>query len=340
MKALCLLELGRLELVDAPKPEPGPGELLIKTGAAAICTSDLQDIRENVFGAQLPIIMGHEGAGEVAAVGSAAEGFCVGDPVAAHPVHPCGRCVNCRHNAAHLCLDMRHFGLNMPGTFAEYFMVRADRARKTSADVAMPVAALFEPVCVCLQALAQTKTNKDSSLLIVGDGPFGVIMARLARRMGVQNVVVAGHHDRRLATAAAAGTRCVNTATCSSPGATLLAATDGNGYDAVIVTIGSARAAQNALDLLRAKGRLVLFAASKEPIAFDAFRIHTQELEIVGACNDEDRLDDAVNLLGDRELDLASVVTHTFSVEEYGKAFDLAEHGHSTALKIALTFQP
>src|SRR6476646_6907599 len=135
MKALQFQGVGRLGLVEAEVPRPGPGELLIRTGAAIICTSDINELRTGIFGAQLPIIFGHEGAGTVAAIGEKVREFSIGDSVAAHPVHSCGYCTNCLAGMAHLCANMRHFGLNMPGSFAEYFVVSAARARKVPREV-------------------------------------------------------------------------------------------------------------------------------------------------------------------------------------------------------------
>ncbi len=131
-------------------------------------------------------------------MGPDVEGFRPGDRVAAHPVHPCGRCANCRDGLAHLCRQMGHFGINMPGTFAEAFLVRADRARVLPAGVPLTTAALAEPVCVCLEALAQARLAEGGRLLIIGDGPFGAIMARLAEAMPLEQTVIAGHHDFRL----------------------------------------------------------------------------------------------------------------------------------------------
>ncbi|MBN1580693.1 MAG: alcohol dehydrogenase catalytic domain-containing protein, partial [Anaerolineae bacterium] len=126
MKALQFQAIGQVNLVEIDLPRIGEDELLIKTGATTICTSDLNDIRENPFGIELPVVLGHEGAGTVVAVGNRVSSFRVGDRVAAHPVHPCGQCHNCRRGWGHLCASMAHFGLNRPGTFAQYFPVRAD----------------------------------------------------------------------------------------------------------------------------------------------------------------------------------------------------------------------
>ena len=175
MKAVYLKAIGQVELVDIPVPVIQEDQLLIKTGAATICTSDLNDIRSNPFGIALPVVIGHEGAGMVAKVGKTVRGFQVGDRVTTHPVHPCGTCQACRDGMKHLCLNMDHFGINLQGTMAEYYVVRQDRARHIPDMVDFPLASLAEPVSVCLEALAQAKLSPGNSLLIIGDGPFGVL---------------------------------------------------------------------------------------------------------------------------------------------------------------------
>jgi 2-desacetyl-2-hydroxyethyl bacteriochlorophyllide A dehydrogenase len=310
--------------------------LLIRTGAATICTSDLNDIRANPFGIPLPTVMGHEGAGTVAEVGSNVKGFKPGDRVATHPVHPCGECLNCGRGMGHLCSSMGHFGLNMPGTFAEYYVVRQDRARVLPPDASFSVGCLTEPVCVCLQALHQARGAADDPLLILGDGPFGVLIARLAAAYGRRHTVIAGHHDFRLSFARDAVR--VNTKQLADPAERLRECASGGGYGAVILAVGSAEAVRMGLTLLRPKGRLVLFSAVPAPTPIDLLPVHVRELEIVGACNDEDRLDEAVGLLTDARLAPAELVTHEFALEAYREAFELASGGHADAMKVALTF--
>jgi threonine dehydrogenase-like Zn-dependent dehydrogenase len=161
------------------------------------------DLRHNPFDISLPVILGHEAAGVVAAVGSAVQGFQVGDHVASHPVHPCGICPTCREGAGHLCDHLGHFGINMPGTHAEYYRVGQDRARLIPRDLPFSTAALAEPVCVCLEALAQARLSERAHLLILGDGPFGILMTRLAAKMLLERIVIAGMFDFRLSFALA-----------------------------------------------------------------------------------------------------------------------------------------
>ena len=367
MKALQLWDIEDVRLVDLSIPRIRDDELLIKTGATTICTSDLNDVRENPFGIAFPVVMGHEGAGTIAALGRDVLGFEVGDRVATHPVHPCGHCAACRRGWRHLCTNLEHFAINRPGTFAEYYPVRADRARRLPDDVPFTVGALAEPVSVCLEALAQANLPEDGSLLILGDGPFGVLMARLAWALPMTQVVIAGWEDFRLSFAT--GATMVNTWQVVDPvarlrdalvavvgaqhalsrvrsGAAPLPPDEGIapqeepplGYDAVILAVGSAEAVREGIELVRPKGRFVIFSALPGDTPVNLFRVHLKELEIVGACSDEDLLDEAVANLGDASLGLEELVTHTFALDAFEEALNLAANGHDRALKVAFTF--
>jgi 2-desacetyl-2-hydroxyethyl bacteriochlorophyllide A dehydrogenase len=337
VKALQLTAPREVELVEIPVPEPCADQVLIRTGAATICTSDLIDIRSNPFGIPLPVIIGHEAAGTIVGVGTAVAGLQEGDRVAAHPVHPCGRCQACRDGTAHLCLEMGHFGINMQGVFAAYFVARADRVRAIPPEVDFTAAALAEPVCVCLEALAQAHAVPGKSLLIIGDGPFGLIMARLAAQRGLTQTVIAGRHDFRLSFAGPV--RQVNTASLGSDQQDALRQLGGAaGYDAVILTVGNASAVGEALRLLKPRGRLVLFAPITGLTPIDLAPVTLKELAIVGACNDADLLDEAVALLRAGELRLEQLVTHRLPLTAYQEALALAEGGRDTAVKVAFVF--
>jgi threonine dehydrogenase-like Zn-dependent dehydrogenase len=337
MKAILLRDRDCIELAEVPVPEVGPGELLVRTGAATICTSDLNDIHENPFQIALPVVIGHEGAGTVAAIGQKVQGFQIGDRVATHPVHACGACSACREGDSHLCLNMSHFGINMPGTMGEYYRVRQDRARKIPVDMPFSLAALAEPVSVCLEALAQARLHPGQSLLILGDGPFGLMMARLAARMGLSQVVLAGWIDFRLGFAR--GVSTINTSQVGDPLSALRALAGEAGFDAAILAVASPQALNQGLALLKPKGRLVLFSAITGNPGIDTFSIHVRELEIIGACNDQDRLDEAVRSLSDASLAFGELVTHSFPLEDFEKAFAMAAGGKDQAIKVSLSFE-
>jgi len=340
MKALQLQGKNQFEVVEVPRPEPAEGWVLVRTGATTICTSDLNDLHGNPFHIPLPMTMGHEGAGTVAAVGAGVTGFQPGDRVAAHPVHPCGRCPVCLNGLAHLCPNMTHFGLSMPGTMAEYFLVRQDRVRRLPPGTDLSLAALVEPICVCLEALKQARLAAGSRLLILGDGPFGLIMARLAQTMDLAAVVLAGWEDFRLGFAR--GVTAINTAHDPHAAETLLAAAgttshDIPGYDAAILAAPSATAVTDGLACLKPRGRLVIFASLHGGTPVDLFDVQLRELEIVGSVND-DHLDEAVGLVAAGQPAFGDLVTQRFALDDYRAAFALADTGQREAVKVAFVF--
>jgi len=333
VKALVLKALNKLELDDVSIPQVRPDQMLVRTGAATICTSDIHDLHANPFGIQLPVTLGHEGAGTVAAVGANVTGFKPGDSVATHPVHPCRKCQVCKGGLEHLCPDMEHFGLNLPGTFAEYYLVRQDRARHIPDHVPFHVAALAEPVSVCLEALNQARLQPGQNLLILGDGPFGVLMTRLARDRSLGKVAIAGWLDSRLAYAHTE--THLNTSHLPDPVSVMLSPLDGSRYDAAILAVSSAQAFQDGLHCLKPRGRMVVFSALPDQTRVDLFSLHLKELEVVGACGDHDLFDQAVSLLDNPRLALDELVTHEFPLEDYHQAFETAELNKAEAMKVA-----
>jgi threonine dehydrogenase-like Zn-dependent dehydrogenase len=336
MRALQLQDINRLAEASLPVPRPKPGEVLVRTMISTICTSDLNDIAENPFGIALPRVLGHEAAGLVTALGDNAEGFNIGDRVAAHPVIPCHECGNCRRGLAHLCSRMGHLGLDRDGTFAEYFSIPADCIRRLPPGVPWPTASLLEPVSVCLEAVERGRICPEDAVLIVGDGPFGIIIARLAGACGPRKLILTGRHDFRLGQVPEAV--CIQENEAKDIHQAVFSANDGGGVDVAIMAAGTQSAFDVCLGSLRARGRAVVFSAIKDRTSVDLFRLHTQELEILGACNDQGLIDAALERLNDSRLRLESLVTHQLPFAQWSRAFELARNGKDKTLKVALVF--
>ena len=323
MKALQLRAINQLELTEMPVPVPGPGEVLIRTRVTTICTSDLHDIRANPFGIRLPNVLGHEAAGIIAACGSGVEGLKPGQHVAAHPVVPCGHCVECRRHFGHLCLNMGHLGIDRQGTFAAYFTQRADRLRVLPETMPFALGTLLEPVANCLQAIARAGDLRNRVVLVVGDGPFGNIIARLAQRAGAARVLVLGKEPFRLG---------------MIPGAEILNEAPQGLADVAILAVSANEALDTCMRALRKRGRLIVFSLLMDPVPVNLFSVHVSELEILGCCNDEDKMDEALTCLKDPALGLEALVTHRIPFENWEEAIDLAANRHDKALKVAMTF--
>ncbi|MGV8878090.1 MAG: zinc-dependent alcohol dehydrogenase [Sphingobacteriaceae bacterium] len=323
MQALQLRGLNQLVQVKVPVPTPGEDEVLIQTKAATICTSDLHDLKSNPFCIKYPIIMGHEAAGVIVQGGAGVKNLSPGMRVASHPVIPCGACEECRRGFDHICTNMSHLGIDKDGCFAEYYVQRADRVRAIPNDVSFDKGALLEPVAVCLQAISRSGDIKGKTVLIAGDGPFGNIIARLANRAGAARVLVSGREPFRLS---------------KIPGVEVLEYVPLKSVDVAILAVSAAEAMATCLNALRPRGRLVIFSTLMAPVKVDLFAVHVSELEIVGACNDENKIDESLLCLADPALALDELITHHIPFANWEEAFTLARDQHDQTLKVALTF--
>lgn len=334
MLSLQLHEPGRLAEARLPVPVPAADEVLVKTAATTICTSDLNDIEHNPFGITLPRVIGHEGAGTIASLGRNVKAFSLGERVAAHPVIPCGNCSNCRRDLEHLCTSMGHLGVDRNGTFAEYFVVPSDRVRRIPIGLDMETAALLEPMSVCLEAIERARLQSGETLLIVGDGPFGILIGRLALRRKPGKIILVGRHDFRLRQIPEALTVRYH----KNAPAAVKALNEGEGVDVAILATGNQSAVNLCISSLRARGRMVVFSALGRPCKMDLLKVHLQELEILGCCNDKNFLDIALQNMADPDLKLSSLVTHRLPFAEWPQAFQLAGRERRHALKVALIF--
>lgn len=336
MKSLVLHQPGDLRLQESPVLSPQAGELLIQTKASTICTSDLNDIKYNAFDIVLPMIMGHEGAGIVKEVGAGVTGFQPGDAIAAHPVMPCGVCTSCKRGLGHLCDEMVHLGINKGGVFAEYFIIRADRARKIPQGMSFHMASLMEPVCVCIEAIERAAVKPGSNVLIIGDGPFGIIIAKLLKSYRPAKVILTGRHPFRMRLADDAV--CINEHDTDDITGEIMKATDGEGVDSAILCAGTSLAVDTAIAALRARGTLSVFSAVQPAPVIDLFKVHVKELNICGACNDTGYLDQALERLQDERLGLHQIITHTLAFSQWEKALRIAEKGKDEAVKVSMLF--
>ena len=311
---------------NCPKPVPREDEVLVRTKAATICTSDINDINYNPFGIELPMIMGHEGAGIIEAVGKDVTGFSVGDEISAHPVMPCGQCVSCKRGLSHLCDDMAHLGINHGGVFAEYFTIRADRIRKKPANISFAAATLMEPVCVCIEAVNRANVTNGNNILIIGDGPFGLMIVNICQSMFPNNqTIISGTNDYKLSHAGNTEKININNKkiTC-------------NDIDSAFVCAGTPEALDTGVEACRSRGTVCMFSAIHDKVPVDMFKVHVKELNICGSCNDMDELDEAIDILAKSKI--ADVITHELPFNEYKKAFELASDKSSETLKISIIF--
>lgn len=189
MKAVAFQRQNELEVIDAPRPKPGPNEVVLKVHNCGICGSDLHAAQFG-FGMSAGSIMGHEFCGEVEEVGTGVAGFKRGDRVTALPYVSCGTCERCQRGLEMLCRKLKALGLGqMPGAYAEYVTCGASSLRKLPDNVSSRDGALIEPLSVGLHAVNRAELEPGSTVIIMGAGPIGLATLIWAKSKGVKVVV-------------------------------------------------------------------------------------------------------------------------------------------------------
>lgn len=279
MRALVYLGPRNMQLQELPDPAPGPGEVVIRTRASAICGSDLHGFREASPRRVPPLVMGHETVGEIAAVGEDIDAGRLGERVVLKPILACGACSPCRNGRQNLCRNGRLVGRDLSGGFAEIFAVPAGAAVPTSAEVPDDLATLTEPLANAVHVAGRSVRSGDA-VLVIGAGPIGTLMARAAFLAGAERVLATDPVASRLAFPEKQGATALDP---DDPAADAIARTDGEGVDVVIDAAGFESTWELGLRAVRPGGRIEAVGLGAPNGTVDFFAIAGKEATITGS---------------------------------------------------------
>jgi L-iditol 2-dehydrogenase len=333
MKALMKTArgVGHVELREVDKPVPGPGEVLVKVAAAAVCGSDLL-IEEDRHVNEPPMIMGHEFSGTVAEVGPDVSGWEVGDRVVQETsAQVCGECQRCKSGEHHLCARKKVFGIKTDGGFAEFVRVPAWLLHRVPDAVSIEAAAMTEPACVVLHAMLEKgRVDPGDEVLIMGAGTIGLLALQIARMAGAKRVFVAELNEKKRETARRLGGVIID-AVKMDPAAEVIRFTGGNGADVVVDCTGAEPAIQSGLNALRRLGRFVAIGLTGRPtvaVGWDdlVFRSPEIQFSLSSTYRSWERV---LSALSDGRLDFAPLITHRFPLEKWAEAFQAMRDGEA-----------
>jgi len=321
-------------------PQIGAGDVLVKTGAAGICTSDLEAYRighgkladycPESSGARTP---GHEFAGEVVAVGAEVKGICRGLRVAIAPNYGCGMCRWCRKGIYPLCRERRTIGLDVDGGFAEYVRIPGEAVRQGvvcafSEELAYEEAALNEPLACAHNGMMKCRLQPGEVMLIAGGGPAGMMHLALARLAGAGKVIVAEPSEWRREEAKRFGADAVLNPEDKGCAAAVAEETGGRGADVIIVACGSPAAQETALTWAAVHGRINFFGKvpkERELIGFNSNLVYRKELSVHGSYGSRpDHFALTLHLLDSRKIDLRALITSRFAIGDMPRAYEAA----------------
>lgn len=341
MNAAVLEDVGRLRLRRVRRPEPGPGEVVLKIEANTICGTDLRIVSgAKTAGVRPGVILGHEFAGRVAAVGDGVAGVPVGAQATCSIVVGCLRCAACQSGREHLCENLILFGYELDGGLAEYLLVprvAMEHGNLVVVERELPATtlALAEPVSCCLNGARQVAVAPGETVVVLGAGPIGLLHIALARLAGA--TIFATGRPGRLEAALSLGATEAFDLTGDALTREIMQRTGGRGADVVIVAVGNLSLVNQALELAAFGGRVNYFAGFPKGSAatMDPNLIHYRELLVSGGSNAR-RADvaRAVGLLSSGDLDVGSMVTHQFPLSELDEA--MAAVRQRRGLKVAV----
>jgi threonine dehydrogenase-like Zn-dependent dehydrogenase len=332
MKAAKYGDPGVVTLVERDIPEPQPDWLRIAVGSAGICGSDLHMIH-GALGDMKGLQPGHEVSGVVAMVGDGVQ-IPTGTQVAVEPLHGCGTCVHCHSGRPNRCANHRIFGVSAKGGMAEFLIVPAHCVHQVAAELPSSIAALVEPMAVCVRAVRLAGVGIHDRVAILGAGSIGLVAIVAALAAGASEVYVSARHTHQHELALHLGATQV-----FDSGPYMLKTLGDQHIDVVVETVGgTASTLDESVALARSGGTIVMLGLFEGSPRMSALLFCTKELTMVGSnCYGREAVQGdfavATELVARHSTMLAPIITHTFSLDQVVEAFATAADKANNSIK-------
>jgi len=326
---------GEVEVRDVAEPEVLPGRVMLDVKAAGVCGSDLHMWRENhSWAIKLPLVLGHEFCGTVAAVGEGVTGFKVGDRVACETAaEVCGQCVYCLSGNYNLCPNRLGYGALADGAFTRYVNARPQILHRIPDNVSFEHAALTEPICVAYNALVEKTIMRPGDLVVIqGPGPIGIMALQMVRLRGAGTIVVLGTDvdKHRLEVASELGAHYTLNIQHEDAGALIRSLGDGFGADLVVDCTGVSKALQQSMELVRPNGRITKIGWGPQPLNFSLDPIVGKAVTLQGSFSHTyPTWERVLGLLSTGQVNLDPVIGGVYALEDWEEGFHKMEEGAS-----------
>jgi threonine 3-dehydrogenase len=333
MRALAkLTPAPGLDLIEAPVPQPGPSDVLIRVKRTSICGTDSHIHKWDAWAQQTikpPLIIGHEFVGEIAAMGDYVTGFKIGDLVDGEGHIVCGHCRNCHAGRRHLCKATQGVGVHRDGAFADYLCLPASNAVKVDPTISLDVLSCFDPLGNATHTTLQWDLVGED-VLITGAGPIGCMAAAIARKSGARQVVVTDVNPARLKIAAQMGATATVQVGQEQLGDTQKRLGMKEGFDIGLEMSGNPAALRDMIDNMSHGGRIALLGIMPGEAAIDWNKIVFNMLTLRGIYGREMyETWYKMTALIQSGLDISPVISHRFACTDFAEAFDLMNSGRS-----------
>ncbi len=336
MRAIRFHGPGDLRLDELAAPDPKPGEVRLRPLAVGLCGTD-SHISKGEFPAPSPVVLGHEIAGIVDALGAGVKGLKEGDLATVQPNTYCGVCRYCRTGREHLCPNLCAYGVHLDGGFAEAMVVSARVVYRLPSRLSARLGCLTEPLACCVHGMDRAAIQSGSTVLVIGAGLIGLILTRLARLAGAGLIVASEPQELRRASALEFGADHVVDPNQEGE-QQAVAATYSEGFDFVIDAVGSSVTFSQAITMAARGGTILVFgcAPMQATASVRPYDIYARELTLIGSFINPYTHERAVNLLP--QMGLEKLQIEAFRLEEFRQAF--AAHAATGAAKVEILPQP
>jgi L-iditol 2-dehydrogenase len=342
MKSLLLSEYNHLDIVDLPVPAMQPGEVLVKVEACGICGSDVHGYDGSSGRRIPPIVMGHEAAGTVAAVGANVENLSVGDRVTFDSTVYCGHCAFCARGDVNLCDNRQVIGVSCTdyrraGAFAEFISIPQHIVYRLPESVSFPEAAMLEAVAVALHAVRISPVAAGETALVIGAGMIGLLTLQAALAAGCSRVLIADVDETRLNLARQIGAEEVLHASGADLIAEIMTRTGGKGVDLVLEAVGRNETIAAAIDCTRKGGTVTLIGNITPEVTIPLQKIVSRQLRLQGSCASAGEYPEAIELVASGKIKVKPLITAIASLEEGPRWFERLHAREPNLMKVVLT---
>jgi L-iditol 2-dehydrogenase len=333
MKALRKLRRGpgNVDLVDVDPPRPGKGEVIVKVQYAGICGTDIHILHDLYPKALPPVTLGHEFSGAVSDLGPKAEGWKVGDRVTVESAAEfCRVCEFCRSGQTQRCEKRQAFGSGSDGAFSSFVVTRQDGLHRLPDHVSFQEGALCEPLACAVHAVMErSSVEPGETVLVTGPGPIGLLVLQVAKAVGATVVISGIQRDvQRLQRAERMGADHCIRIDQGDPNRLIHELTGGMGVDAAFECSGAEGALSDCLREVRKGGEIVQVGLFARPIELNYDEVTFKEVQVKGSFTHNRRTwEKAIDLLRDRKVNLKTLISKEFPLDQWQEAFRLFERG-------------
>ena len=342
MKSLLLSEYNHLDVVDTPQPLPAADEVLIRVEACGICGSDVHGYDGGSGRRIPPIVMGHEAAGVVAALGAEVKDLAMGERVTFDSTVYCGKCEYCARGEVNLCNNREVVGVSCgdyrrAGAFAEFIAVPRRIVYSLPGSIPFEEAAMLEAVSVALHALRISPDPVGKTALVIGAGMIGLLTLQAARAAGCSRVFISDVDETRLELAKKIGAEEALHASGPELLAEIMQRTDGKGVDLVLEAVGRTETIASAIDCVRKGGTVTLIGNITPEVTIHLQKVVSRQIRLQGSCASSGEYPEAIELMASGKIQVKPLITAVASLEEGPRWFERLHSREPNLMKVVLT---